>query len=136
MNHRLETATISLLASVAMAGIIASTTEDLGGLTLVSIPGWVQIPGVILVGVLIGFASRTSVTAFIALLTASVLGGILQGLAISIAALGVERSTVHLINRGTTQGFYALIVIFFIGMAGVVAALVVNVFARRIELQE
>lgn len=136
MNRRLEIGLIGLLGAIAGAGIVVSTTRDLGPLTVLAIPDWFQLPGIILVGVLIGFASRNSPSAFGALLIASIVGGALQGFAIGISAAGAERAAVQLINRGTVQSFYAFIVIFFMGMVGVVIALGVNNFARRAELQE
>lgn len=132
----MEIALIGLLAAIAAAGIIVSTTRDLGSLTVIDVPGWFQLPGVILVGVLVGLASRTSASAFFALLVASILGGALQGFAIGISAAGAERAAVQLINRGTVQSFYAFVVIFFMGMVGVVVALVFNNLVRRAELDE
>lgn len=136
MKNHLQTAGIGVLAAIAMAGVIVSTTDELREMTLISIPNWAQLLGVILIGLLVGFASRTSTIAFVALMIASVVGAFLQGLAIGFAATGMESSNVHLINRATLQGFYALVVIFFMGMTGVVAALLINVMALRIELEE
>ncbi len=136
MNRRLEIGLIGLLGAIAGAGIVVSTTRDLGPLTVIAIPDWFQLPGIILVGILMGFASRNSPSAFGSLVIASIIGGALQGFAIAISAAGVERASVQLINRGTVQSFYAFIVIFFMGMVGVVIALGINYFARRVELQD
>lgn len=129
-----RTLLVVFCGTIAMAGMVASTTDDLGPLTAVAIPGWMQIPGVIAIGFLIGLALRSAAAAMIVLLTTAILGGVMQGLAIALAGFEIERAATHLINRGTVQGFYAMLVIFFIGMVGVVAALLFNVFARRIDV--
>lgn len=136
MRTRLYILLVGMLASVAAGGVIVSTTRDLGSLTVLEIPDWFQLPGVILVGILVGLACRNSIEAFVALAIATVLGGVLQGFAIAISAAGAERASVQLINRGTVQGFYALMVIFFFGMIGVVIAAGINLAAHRVELQE
>ena len=117
-----------------MAGLMASTTGDLGPLTAVAVPGWMQVPGMIVVGFLLGLASRSAGPAIIALLVASVVAAVLQGAAIALPGNEIERAATHLVNRGTVQGFYTLIVSVFIGLVGVVVALLLNVFVRRIEV--
>ena len=134
MRRHATSIAISLFGTMAMAGMVASTTEDLGPLTAVAIPAWMQIPGVIVIGFLIGFALRSAAAAMIVLLVTAIGGGLLQGFAIAAPGIEIERAATHLINRGTVQGFYAMLVIFFIGMVGVVAALLFNVFARRIDI--
>lgn len=125
---------VVVLGTIAMAGMVASTTEDLGPLAIVQVPGWMQLPGIIVIGFLIGMTLRSAAAAMVSLLVIAVLGAVLQGMAIALPGLEIERASTHLLNRGTVQGFFALILIFFIGMVGVVAALLMNVFARRIDI--
>jgi hypothetical protein len=134
MSQHLRTVAVCIFGTVAMAGMVASTTEDLRSLTVVGIPGAFQIPGIILIGLLIGLSLRSAAAASIVLLFAAIVGGIMQGMAIALAGFEIEQASVYLINRGTVQGFFALLLIFFIGMVGVVAAMLVNVFARRIDI--
>ena len=130
----METILVVVFGTLAMTGMVASTTEDLGPLTLLQVPGWVQIPGIVLIGFLVGFAVRSAAATMIALLVIAILSALLQGFAIALPGFEIERASTHLINRGTVQGFFALILIFFIGMVGVVAAMMVNVFARRVDI--
>lgn len=125
---------VCILATVAMAGLVASTTEDLGPMTAVDIPRWLQLPGIIFIGALIGFALRTARSAMIGLVVISVLGAIMQGMAIASAGFVNDAASVFLFNRGTVQGFYALLLIFFFGMVGIVCAMAINVFARRQDI--
>lgn len=134
MTRHAMTIAVCLLGIVSMTGMVASTTDDLGPLTAIAIPGWLQIPGVIAIGFLIGFALRSAAAAMIVLLITALAGGVLQGLAIAAAGFEIDRVATHLINQGTVQGFYAMLIIFFIGMVGVVSALLFNVFARRIDI--
>lgn len=134
MRQHLRTIGVCVLGTVAMAGMVASTTEDLKSLTVVGIPGALQLPGIILIGLLIGLSLRSAAAATIVLLFSALAGGIMQGMAIALAGFEIEQASVYLINRGTVQGFFALLLIFFIGMVGVVTAMLINVFARKIDI--
>ncbi len=125
---------VCVCATIASAGLVASTTEDLRDLTLVPIPGALQLPGMILIGMLCAFALRSVAAATIALIVISVGGALLQGLAIALPAFEIEAASVRLINRGMVQGFFALLLIFCFGMVGVVSATLVNVFVRRLDI--
>jgi len=134
MRQHLRTICVCVLGTIAMAGLVASTTEDLKTLTIVGIPGVLQLPGIILIGLLIGLSLRSAAAATIVLLVAAIAGAIMQGMAIALAGFEIERASVYLINRGTVQGFFALLLIFFIGMVGVVSAMLINVFARQMDI--
>lgn len=134
MSRHLRSVLICLLGAIAMAGLVASTTEDLGPLAAIATPGWLQVPGIIGIGFLVGLASRSAGAAIISLLVISISAALLQGAAIALPGLELERAATHLVNRGTVQGFYALILVLFIGLVGVVAAMLVNVFVRRIDI--
>lgn len=134
MRAHLRTALVCVLGTIAMAGLVASTTEDLGALTVVPVANVLQLPGLILIGLLIGLSLRSAAAATIALLVIAVLGAIMQGLAIALAGFEVDAAAVHLMNRGIVQGFFALLLIFFFGMVGIVAAMLVNVFGRRRDI--
>jgi hypothetical protein len=134
MRAHLWTALVFVLGTMAMAGMVASTSEDLRALTVVQVPGALQIPGMILVGFLIGMSLRSAAAALLSLVGIAVVGGLLQWLAISLGAFEIDAAATYLINRGMVQGFYALLLIFFIGMVGLVAALLINVFVRRMDI--
>lgn len=129
-----RTVLVCILGTVAMAGLVASTTTDLRELTLISIPGFLEIPGIIVIAMLCSFALRSAAASAIGLVAIAVGGAILHGLAIALAAFEIEAASVFLINRATVQGFYALLVIFCFGMAGVVIAMLINVFVRRLDV--
>jgi hypothetical protein len=134
MSVHLRAIGVCVLGTIAMAGLIASTTEDLKALTVVGVPGALQLPGIILIGLLMGLSLRSAAAATIVLLCTAIAGAIMQGMAIALAGFEIEQASVYLINRGTVQGFFALLLIFFIGMVGVVAAMLINVFARRLDI--
>lgn len=131
---RFRSVLVCILGTIAMAGLVASTTVDLRTMTMISVPGVLQLPGVILVGMLSAFALRSAAAAMIALLVMSIAGALLHGLAIGLAAFEVEAASVFLINRATVQGFYALILIFCFGLIGVVLAMMINVFVRKLDI--
>lgn len=133
MRH-MRTVLVCLFGTIAMAGLVVSTTEDLRALTLVAIPGVLQLPGLVLIGMLCGFALRSAAAATIALVVIALGGAFLSGLAIAFPAFEIEAASVFLINRGTVQGFFALLLIFCFGMIGVVVAMLINVFARRLDI--
>ncbi|CAN5775133.1 hypothetical protein BH20CHL1_BH20CHL1_00220 [soil metagenome] len=132
--HHMRTVLVCVFGTIAMAGLIASTTEDLRALTLVAIPGALQLPGIILIGMLCGFAVRSAAAATIALVAIAIGGAFLSGLSIAFAGFQSESAYVFLLNRGTVQGFFALILIFCFGMIGVVMAMLMNVFVRQLDI--
>lgn len=134
MRAHLTTVLVFVLGTIAMAGLVASTTEDLRTLTVVQIPGALQIPGIILIGFVIAMSLRSAAAACASLVGIAIMGGLLQWLAIALGAFEIEAASTYLINRGMVQGFYALLLILFIGMVGVSAALLINVFARRMDI--
>ncbi len=134
MRRHLRSVLVCVLGTVAMAGLVASTTEDLRALTLVAVPGALQLPGIVLVGLLCGFAFRSGAAATIGLLVIAICGSFLAALAIALPAFEIEAARVFLTNRATVQGFFALLLIFCFGMIGVVAAMLVNVFVRRLDV--
>src|SRR5690606_10730 len=134
MRAHLRTVLVCVLGTVAMAGLVASTTEDLGPLTVVRVPTDLQLPGLIFIGLLIGLSMRSAAAATVGLVAIAVVGALMQGLAIALAGFEIEAASVNLINRGTVQGFFALLLIFFFGMVGIVLAMLVNVFGRQRDI--
>lgn len=134
MMRHARSVMVCLFGTIAMAGLTVSTTSDLRELTWIQVPNVLQIPGAIAIGMLCAFALRSAAAATVALVAIAAGGALLHGLAIALAAFEVEAASVFLINRATVQGFYALIVIFCFGMAGIVTALLINVFVRRLDI--
>jgi hypothetical protein len=133
MRHA-RTLLVCILGTIAMAGLVVSTTEYLRALTMLTVPGALQLPGIILIGMLCGFALRSAAAATVALVVIAIGGAFLAGLAIAFAAFEVEAASNYLINQGTVRGFFALLLIFFFGMVGVVSAMLINVFVRRLDI--
>ncbi len=121
----------TILAAVASAGLIISSSSDLQNLTAFHINDVWLLPGLILIGVLISTANDEDVArSSIALLAAGVLGSILVGLAIAAPGFRVERVQTAMIDRGTSFGLLALILIVSFGLAGIITSWVIGAFFR------
>jgi hypothetical protein len=128
---RLRLIASALLAAVASAGLVASTLSDLQNLTAFYLSDVWLLPGLILIGVLISIANDDDVArGTIALLIAGVLGATLVGLAIAAPGFRVEGVQTTMIDRGTTFGLLALLLIVLFGLAGIVVSWVVGAFLR------
>ncbi|MEX1157483.1 MAG: hypothetical protein WEC79_00970 [Thermomicrobiales bacterium] len=128
---RLRLIASTLLASIASAGLVASTLSDLQNLTAFYLSDVWLLPGLILIGVLISIANDDDVArSTIALLIAGVLGATLVGLAIAAPGFRVEGVQTTMIDRGTTFGLLALLLIVLFGLAGIVISWVAGAFLR------
>jgi hypothetical protein len=120
-----------LLAAIAGAGLIASTSSDLERLTAFRVPEFWLLPGLVAIGVLISIANDDDVArSTIALLIAGMLGATFVGLAIAAPGFRVERVQTAMIDRGTTFGLLALLLIVLFGLAGIVVAWLAGAFFR------
>lgn len=123
-----------MLASVANAGIVASTTTDLRNLTPIGVSDVWLLPGLILVGTLmslvIGDVARTS----LALVAAAVIGASLFALAIAAPGFAVEGVRVTLIDRATNFGLLAFLMSLLFGLTGMVLAWIVESVVGRKQL--
>lgn len=121
----------TLLAAVASAGLIASTSSDLQNLTAIYLDDVWLLPGLILIGALISVANDDDVArSTISLLIAGVIGAIIVGLAIAAPGFRVERVQTAMIDRGTTFGLLSLVLIVLFGLAGIIASWVIGAFFR------
>ena len=121
----------TLLAAIASAGLMASTSSDLQNLTAFQINDIWLLPGLVLIGALISIANDEDVArSAIALLAAGVLGSVLVGLAIAAPGFRVEGVQTAMIDRGTTFGLLALILIVLFGLAGIIVSWVIGAFFR------
>lgn len=119
-----------VLASIAAAGLCASTTSDLQALTVFPISsGWI-IPGLALIGALLTLAINDAMRSSVALVIVSLAGSSLYGLAIAAPSFTLEGSRVSLIDRGTTYGLLALLMIGMFGLLGMVVVWVFNTMFR------
>lgn len=123
-----------MLASVANAGIVASTTTDLRNLTPIGVSDVWLLPGLILVGTLmslvIGDVARTS----LALVAAAVIGASLFALAIAAPGFAVEGVRVTLIDRATNFGLLAFLMSLLFGLTGMVLAWIVESVVGRKQM--
>jgi hypothetical protein len=128
---RLRLIASALLAAIASAGLMASTSSDLQNLTAFHINDVWLLPGLVLIGVLISVANDEDVArSTVALLSAGVLGATLVGLAIAAPGFRVERVQTAMIDRGTTFGLLALMLIILFGLAGIIVSWVIGAFFR------
>jgi hypothetical protein len=120
-----------LLAAIAGAGLIASTSSDLKQLTAFHVADFWLLPGLIVIGVLLSIANDDDVArSTIALLGAGVLGSTLVGLAIAAPGFRVDRVQTAMIDRGTTFGLLALLLIVLFGLAGIIVAWIAGAFIK------
>ncbi len=129
---RLVVATV--LASVANAGIVASTTTDLRDLTAVPISDIWLLPGLVLVGTLLTLAIGDVGRSALALVAAAVLGSTLFGLAIAAPGFSIPGVRVTLIDRATNFGLLALLMCLLFGLSGMVVAWIVEAAIGRREM--
>jgi hypothetical protein len=128
---RLRLIASALLAAIAGAGLMASTSSDLQNLTAFHVNDVWLLPGLVLIGILISIANDEDVArSAIALLAAGVLGSVLVGLAIAAPGFRVEGVQTAMIDRGTTFGLLALILIVLFGLAGIIVSWVIGAFFR------
>jgi hypothetical protein len=121
----------TLLAAVASAGLMASTSSDLQNLTAFHVNDVWLLPGLVLIGALISVANDEDVArSAIALLAAGALGATLVGLAIAAPGFRVEGVQTAMIDRGTTFGLLALLLIVLFGLAGIIVSWVIGAFFR------
>ncbi|MDQ3547342.1 MAG: hypothetical protein M3439_00855 [Chloroflexota bacterium] len=130
-RSRLSLIASTLLAAVASAGLVASTSSDLQNLTAFYLSDVLLLPGLVLIGVLIALANDDDVArSAVALLVAGVLGATIVGLAIAAPGFRVEGVQTTMIDRGTTFGLLALLLIVLFGLAGIVISWLAGAFLR------
>ncbi len=117
---------VIVLASVANAGIVASTTTDLRDLTLIRISDIWLLPGLILVGTLLSLAIGDLGRSALALITASVVGSLLFALAVAGPGFSISAIRVTLIDRATNYGLLALLMCLLFGFAGLVVSWLID----------
>lgn len=117
---------VIVLASVANAGIVASTTTDLRDLTLIRVSDIWLLPGLILVGTLLSLAIGDLGRSALALITASVAGSLLFALAVAGPGFSISAIRVTLIDRATNYGLLALLMCLLFGFAGLVVSWLID----------
>lgn len=117
---------VIVLASVANAGIVASTTTDLRDLTLIRISDIWLLPGLILVGTLLSLAIGDLGRSALALITASVVGSLLFALAVAGPGFSISAIRVTLIDRATNYGLLSLLMCLLFGFAGLVVSWLID----------
>lgn len=117
-----------ILAAIANAGLIASTSEDLAGLTPFAIGDVWLIPGIVVLGMLLGLTIGDTGRSAVALVVVALIGSTMYGLAIAAPGVRVEGVRITLIDRGTTYGLFALMLIALFGLSGIVLAWLIESF--------
>lgn len=125
---RLRTALVVLLAALANAGLIASATGDLEPFAAFALSDVWLLPGLVLLGALLALAIGDTARGAVALVPVALLGALFYGLAIAAPGFRVEGVRTTLIDRGTTYGLLALMLIALFGLAGVVVAWLLQSF--------
>jgi hypothetical protein len=124
-----------VLAALAKAGLMASTTADLRNLVAIPIHDNLLIPGIVLIGALLTLVIGDTGRAAVSLLIAAVLGTLIYALAIAAPGFAVEQVRVQLIDRGTTYGMLALMLFTLFGLAGMILAWLVQMFVGTGEME-
>jgi hypothetical protein len=131
MNRWARFVAAVLLAAVANAGLMASWFLDTERLVAVPLDDTLVFLGVVGVGTLLGLTLDDFARGAIALVSASALGALIFGLAISAPGFVVDEVRVTLINRGTTFGLAALLFTSLFGLIGMVVVWVIDGFGQR-----
>lgn len=124
---------VGLLAGVAVAGVIASTSGEIDSLAPIKVPDSLQLPALMLVGLLAGFAARNFTRTLIALVVATVVGTLLFGWMLAVPGFDLDNYTVSRLNNAFSQGLYALLVSSTFVLVGMAVALAVNVWVRQLD---
>ena len=120
-----------LVAAIASAGLVGSTSADLQRLTAFDVPDVWLLPGLIVIGMLISIANEDDVALSVAaLLIAGVGGSLVVGLAIAAPGFRIEGVQTAMIDRGTTFGLLALLLIVLFGLAGIIVAWIAGAVFR------
>jgi hypothetical protein len=122
-----------VLATIADAGLVASTTTDLKDFTLISVNDIWLLPGLALIGALLVFAIDDVARSAIALVVVAVLGSGLFAFAIASPGLQIKGVRVTLIDRATNFGLLAFMLILFFGLGGMVVAWLIDGWVVRSE---
>jgi len=117
---------VIVLASVANAGIVASTTTDLRDMTLIRVSDIWLLPALIIVGTLLSLAIGDLGRSALALITASVVGSLLFALAVAGPGFSISAIRVTLIDRATNYGLLALLMCLLFGFAGLVVSWLID----------
>ena len=133
MKHYAYGVLVGLLAGIAVAGVIASTSGELDTLAPVQISGSLQLPALALIGTLAGFAARDFTRAIIAFSVAVVVGTLLFGWMLAVPGFDAGNYTVSRLNNAFTQGLYALLVSSTFVLVGLAIALGINVWLRQLD---
>ena len=120
----------SLLGSLAISGLFASTVTDLQRLTVVPISGALLIPGLILIGMLMALVADDMMPAAVALVISSVMGSLLFMGAIAAPGARVPELRNSLFDRGLTFGMLAVMLSLLFGMAGIFVSWLVTAIFR------
>jgi hypothetical protein len=134
MTERMRQYTLELvvvvLGSIASAGLCASTTSDLQALTVFPVASAWILPGLALIGALMTLAISDAMRSVVVLLIVSVAGSVMFAMAIAAPALRLDGTRVSLIDRATTFGLLALLMISLFGLLGMVVVWTVNTIVR------
>lgn len=126
-------ALVGLLAGIAIAGVIASTSGEIDSLAPIQMSGSLQLPALMLIGLLAGFAARDFMRAIIALVVATAVGTLLFGWMLAVPGFDPGNYTVSRLNNAFSQGLYALLVSSTFVLVGMAVALAVNVWGRQLD---
>lgn len=129
-HHPLHIAFVTLLASIASAGIVAASTTDLRDFAPVALSGAALLPGLAVVGALLSLAINDVARSAIAIVLTSVLGATLFFFAVAAPGLSVSSVRVGVVDRATNFALLAFLLILLFGFAGTVLAWLVEMFVR------
>lgn len=126
-------ALVGLLAGIAIAGVVSSTSGEIDELAPIQFSASLQLPSLVLIGLLAGFAARDFARSIVALIVAVAVGTLLFGTMMAMPGFDPENYTVTRLNNAFTQGLYALLVSSTFVLVGMAVALAVNVWVRQLD---
>lgn len=130
VGHPLQIALVTLLASIASAGIVAASTTDLRDFAPVALNGAMLLPGLVIIGALLSLAIDDVARSAIALVVTSVLGATIFFFAVAAPGLSMSGVRVGVVDRATNFALLAFLLILLFGLAGTVLAWLVEMFVR------
>ncbi len=121
-----------LMGGICAAAVLTSTSGELQSLVAFDIPGLLQIPGLILVGLLVGLVTPDLGRGAAAYLTALLLAAPLHVLLYALPGFETANYTTARFNNGFSTSLFVFLIGGIFLLVGQGAAIAINVFVRGI----
>lgn len=125
---------VGVLGCVSVVGITISTAGDLEPLVAVPIAGALQLPGYVLIGILLGLALRQLGPTAIAYAISVVGGASLHTALLAVPGFDAANYTAARFNNGLVDSLFVLIVAGIFVLIGAGLAFGFNVYVRHQDI--